>query len=159
MHSQHSVLFPRLSALLPLFVFLALLSNIFVVYYFEKSREPQIIYCVRPQTNDAPASVSSTSPVPLPSSIVRSSKPSSSSGSVQSLPSVSVHYHYFMAGGNRHVQMWNRYFSEGSLTSYGRIINIFPDRILLEDGSYIVNSTWKNAPTVSTTNSTKLVKL
>ena len=49
-------------------------------------------------------------------------------------------YQYFVANRRIGAQICGRYFYEGSLCSGGYISKIFPDRILLEDGSFIVNS-------------------
>lgn len=136
-------LLERLKALTPLFVFIALIVNIFIVISFEKSRKPQVVYCVRPaETNHVEKS---SDPSPIVSESILSSTPSKTPSALSQSTSSgfpSVLYDFFVVNGRRGVQMWGRLFSEGSPTSYGRIVTIFPDRILLEDGSFIINEKW-----------------
>lgn len=58
---------------------------------------------------------------------------------------IDVDFDYYMVGPNRRVNMFGRTFYEGSITSYGRIFRIFPDRIQLENGSYLVNRRFKTS--------------
>lgn len=118
----------RLKDLIPLFVFFALVLNLLVVYRFESTRDPQVIYSVQkvPVTNFVERVIES-----VDSSGGSRSSPSNSVSS--NSVSVSVYYDYFIALGSRVAKIWGRYYSEGSLTSYGRIIKIFPDRIFLEN--------------------------
>lgn len=123
----------------PLLVFLGFVLNLFVVYRFERSKKPQVVYCVRDSpTNSVPGSASSASPVS--SSASHSPVSSSSPASSRHNDYVNVPYHFFLNQGRRAVQMWGRFFSEGSPTSYGRIVKIFPDRIFLEGDVVIVNT-------------------
>lgn len=124
----------RLKDLIPLFVFFALVLNLLVVYRFESTRDPQVIYSVQK--------------VPVTNSVERVIESVDSSGGSRSSPSnsvssnsvsVSVYYDYFTVSGVRIVKMWERYWNEGSLTSYGRVSKIFPDRIFLDDGTIISN--------------------
>ena len=48
-------------------------------------------------------------------------------------------YQYFLIGRRIGVQLFGRFYYEGSPCSYGRIKHIFPDRIILEDGNWIRN--------------------
>ena len=58
---------------------------------------------------------------------------------------IDVDFDYYMVGPHRRVNMFGRTFYEGSITSYGRIFRIFPDRIQLENGSYLVNRRFKTS--------------
>lgn len=58
---------------------------------------------------------------------------------------IDVDFDYYMVGPHRRVNMFGRTFYEGSTTSYGRIFRIFPDRIQLENGSYLVNRRFKTS--------------
>lgn len=134
----------KCSSFAGLIVFGMLLLNLVVVFLFEKSRSPQVVYSVERvlvNTNDSSfVSVTGSIPVEVSSNVLSSvSDPVSSSSPVVR---ISTNYDYFMYGQSRLVKMFDRFFSEGSLTSYGRIVTIFPDRILLDDGSYINNSKW-----------------
>ena len=139
-----------LNGFVPLFIFLALVANLIIVYRFETTRKPQVVYSVErvlintntvssvsaPLTN----SFSSVS-APLANSFSSVSVSHSSTGSTARV-SCNANYDYFLYNGVRGVKMWDRFYNEGSLTSYGRISKIFPDRIILDDGSFIVNQKW-----------------
>lgn len=129
----------------PFFIFLALLLNVFIVYRFESSRKPQLVYSVERvfvNTNSSDKVVSSSS-LPVVSDVpVLPSVSSVPSSNVVSRSVCNVSYDYFLYNNIRGVKMWDRFYNEGSLTSFGRISKIFPDRILLEDGGYIVNQKW-----------------
>ena len=58
---------------------------------------------------------------------------------------IDVDYDYYMVGPYRRVNMFGRTFYEGSITSYGRIFRIFPDRLQLDNGSYLVNRKFKTS--------------
>ena len=128
----------------PLFIFLALVSNIFIVYRFESTRKPQVVYSVERVFVNTNVSSSASVPVSPASVPVSSSNVVSraSSSNVVDRTVCNVSYDYFLYNGVRGVKMWDRFYNEGSLTSFGRISTIFPDRILLEDGGYIVNQKW-----------------
>lgn len=152
--SRFSAFRSSLGSYVNLFVFLALLLNLFVVYRFESTRKPQVVYTVQKvfvNTNisdvvSSPLGSSDVVSFPLISSPVSSAAASSSFlprySSVSNVVACSADYHYFLIGRDRCARMWDRIFYEGSLTSYGRIVTIFPDRILLDDGSWIQNSHW-----------------
>lgn len=126
----------------PFFIFLALVSNVFVVYRFESTRKPQVVYSVeRVFVN---TNVNGVVSVPVSNSVssVASSACSVASSNVVSRTVSTVYYDYFVFQGSRGVRMWDRLYNEGSLTSFGRIEKIFPDRILLEDGGFLVNQKW-----------------
>lgn len=53
------------------------------------------------------------------------------------------YYRYMLINGVKAVQLFGRLHFVGSRTSYGRIIDIFPDRILLDSGDTISNSNMK----------------
>lgn len=144
----------KCSSLAGLLVFLMIFLNLAVVYSFEKSRKPQIVYTVERvfvNTNVNSSAVVATVPARDP---VPSSSASDASGSnvvsVVSDPNaglvrLSTPYDFFTYDFRRFCRMFDRMFAEGSLTSFGRIVVIFPDRILLEDGSYINNSKWSGS--------------
>lgn len=49
-------------------------------------------------------------------------------------------YLYFVADGRKTVRLWGRFYYAGSQTSRGRILDVFPDRVVLENGDSIVNT-------------------
>lgn len=50
-----------------------------------------------------------------------------------------THYRYSLIGGRRAVMLFGRMHYIGSRTSYGRIVDIFPDRVILDSGMSIQN--------------------
>lgn len=48
-------------------------------------------------------------------------------------------YRYFLVNHRIGLEAFGRYYYEGSPCSYGRIFQIFPDRILLSSGDWISN--------------------
>lgn len=137
-----SVLASGLSHYVPLFVFLALCLNVVVVWRFEERQKPQVMYYVA--TNSVAVSSSAAPGSPSPGSLVSGFPTNRLLGACSASNAVvfTAYYDYFLFDGTRGAKMFDRLFYEGSRTSYGRIDTIFPDRILLENGSYIVNSRW-----------------
>ena len=126
----------------PFFIFLALVCNVLVVYRFESTRKPQIVYSVERVFVNTNSSASVSAPVVVTNSVKADVSRFVSSSNVVSRTVCNAEYDYFLYNGVRGAKMWDRFFNEGSLTSFGRIKTIFPDRILLEDGGYIVNQRW-----------------
>lgn len=99
-------------------------------------------------------SVVVTNVVEVASSVAASSNAISSVFSSLSAPSVSADmpterepqevarwpYRYFVVRRRIGCEFMNRYYYDGSPCSYGRIYQIYPDRILLADGDWISNS-------------------
>ncbi len=121
----------------PFAVALLFLSNLIVSFFVYRSSRPQALYRFFVVTNYV-HSVSTN----LPSS------PSSHSLSLNlaapresRLPDqVSVDYLYFVLSGRPCVRMYGKIYSEGDYCSRGLILRIYPDRILLWDGTYLENS-------------------
>lgn len=132
-----------MARVMPWLGFLCLLLNLFVVYRFETTRKPQIVYAVRvDEKTNTVSKVSSDRKEPLSSdaAAAKSVQPDRRyHPAASNVVATTTPYVYFLHARRRAAQIWGRFFNEGSLTSYGRIDTIFPDRIRLEDGSYIVN--------------------
>lgn len=62
---------------------------------------------------------------------------------IQSIDHPTSHYRYMLINGRKAVQLFGRLHYVGSFTSYGRILDIFPDRILLDSGDTISNQNLK----------------
>lgn len=141
----------RFNSFVPVFLLVLLISNCFAIWYFEKSRLPQVIYSVE-RVSSSPASssvvsVTNSSPVvSAPSPVVPDHVPLSSTNK---LFTVQAFYDYGISWGRRFALLWGRYFYEGDPTSYGEISFIYPERIILADGSVIVNTKWNNARSVT----------
>lgn len=78
-----------------------------------------------------------SSSVPLSPSSDTSLSPSSPSPSPVDYPCND--YVYFLADGRKCARLWGRVHFVGSLTSRGRIVGIFPDRCVLDNGNSITN--------------------
>ena len=109
--------------------------NCIVVVIFELNRRPRVErHEITVVTNHVIVvtnyigSVSSSSSTNLVSDLVRPSF------------SVNYKYHYFVYAGRRFAHVdGNEFLSRGSPTSYGRIEEIYPDRIKLDNGIWLVN--------------------
>lgn len=126
-------------------VFAAAIANFFLSCSVSRMARPQYIYhtvtneivrtsIVTQLVSSADSSYIAT-PFNFPSSDV-SSSPSSSS-SPRSIST--THYRYTLVGGRRAVMLFGRMHYLGSRTSYGRIVDIFPDRVILDSGITINN--------------------
>lgn len=126
----------RLYPVLNVLCILLAVSNFVVIFLFERSKAPKIERIYETVTTNHFIVVTNT--------IVSSSADSPSAVS-DSFPGstldseILVSYKYFLIDGTRHIEYCGRYFSEGSPTSYGRIVTIFPDRVLLDNGRYLKN--------------------
>lgn len=130
-------------------VFFLLVTNFIVIYFFERDRQPKIIYKivnnVTTNTIDHVSDVvSSGQSDPLSVDLVT---PESVRSNL--VVAASVYYDFFIVNDNRIIKMFDRYYQEGSRCSYGRISIIYPDRLFLDDGSAILNTKWKGGVNVS----------
>lgn len=131
----------RLSAdsLYPLISWLCLafaIGNLFVVYLFERDRQPRIERHLETVTTNHLIVVTN-----YIESVSKPSSPSSASASSSPLPDIEIlaDYDYFMLDGFRYIRYCGRNYGEGAPVSYGRIVTIFPDRVLLDNGKYLKN--------------------
>lgn len=115
-------------------VVLALL-NIIVVLIFELQRKPKIIVeqheiitnHVIVVTNFISTAGSSATKAPNPTNHLAE-------------VNIDIAYSYFLHNGRPCAKWYGRYFQAGSPTSYGRIKQVFPDRIELESGAFLKNT-------------------
>lgn len=68
---------------------------------------------------------------------------SSPDNQFQPLDHPTHHYSYMLLNGVKAVMLFGRLHYVGSRTSYGRIVDIFPDRVLLDTGDSISNENLK----------------
>lgn len=116
-----------------------LVINIVFIYVINTTKKPQIVYQV---THSSSFDPSIDSLRPLVENIVKELQPVfSSSSSFNSSQTYPYPYDYMIVEGRRVIRSMGRYYSEGSPTSYGVIQDIYPDRVLLENGIILVNST------------------
>lgn len=125
-------LYPLLSWLCVAFA----IGNLFVVYFFERDRQPRI---------ERHLDTVITNHVIVVTNYIEKAS-SSFSGDVSSLSPASspdveilVDYDYFMLDGFRYIHYCGRNYGEGAPVSYGRIVTIYPDRVLLDNGKYLKN--------------------
>lgn len=124
----------------PFVAFLLVVSNFFVSCSVIRTAHPRYFYKTIVVTNDVVTIVSnfvSSSSVSIP---VDPSHSNLVSSTPLSPPVYNKPFRYFVLGGRRMVAMDGVHFSEGDICSSGIILRIFPDRIILHDGSRIDNS-------------------
>lgn len=122
----------------------AVLSNIVLSCSAWKSVTPQYVYTTVTNVVETVSVVtqlvkSSSSDFPFKSS------PESSKPEFRPTEYPCNDYLYFVADGRKCVRLWGRIYMAGSLTSRGRVLDVFPDRVVLENGDSISNSTAKGS--------------
>lgn len=118
--------------------------NIIVIVFFELDREPKEIHHNHVVTTNHLIVV--TNYISTMSESVSSLSRFNFATNRSDVPQVSavevpIEYDYFIVDGRRAIRFCGRHFSEGSPTSYGTIKTIFPDRVLLENGVFLKNTT------------------
>lgn len=124
-------------------LFFIVLGNLFLIWKFEQDRKPKVVhetvtvisnhvYVVTNFLGSSSGSVAGTN------GVAEVYKPNDPQFEIE-LP-----YRYGLAAGKRYVDIGGRYFSEGSPTSYGIIVRIFPERIALDNGYFIKNENFNN---------------
>lgn len=132
-------------------VFAVAIANFIMACSISRSTRPQYIYttttneivrvsCVTQFINSAGSSLED----PVLSAL--SSSPSPSDSPNQRNEISTYHYRYMLVNGNRAVELFGRIHYKGSRTSYGRIVEIFPDRIILDTGFVINNKNLEREP-------------
>lgn len=117
-----------------------------------RSTRPQYIYTVTTNEIVRVSCVtqflqSAASPVDDPVLSAFSSSSASSSDVPKQRTEISTyHYRYMLVNGHRAVELFGRIHYLGSRTSYGRILEIFPDRIILDTGFVINNKNLEKEP-------------
>lgn len=125
-------------------VFAAAIANFILSCSVSRMARPQYIYhtvtneivrtSIVTQLVSSADSPDIATPFNFPSSDVSSSPSSSPPRSIST-----TYYRYTLVGGRRAVMLFGRMHYIGSRTSYGRIVDIFPDRVLLDSGMSIHN--------------------
>lgn len=124
----------------PFVAFVLVVVNFFVSFFVYKSSHPRYYYRCFVITNEVVSVVTSVIPSSV-SSPVSSSLPSASSSSPSSNPPpvYPVRYEYMLLSGFPCARLFGRVYYEGDFTSRGMILRIFPDRIVLHNGSSFEN--------------------
>lgn len=130
---------------LPTLLVLLTIVNGLVIFLFEKDRKPKVVFMVRPQ-QDA-NSVNTNTVINIVSNMLDSSNAVVTNTidralDYNKLPVIAtLSFDYYVFCGEQYVRMFeNIDYSCGSMTSYGRITAIFPDRILIDDCCWIANN-------------------
>ena len=133
-------------------VFAVAIANFIMACSVSRSTRPQYIYTVTTNEIVRVSCVtqylqSAASPVDDPVLSAFSSSSASSSDVPKQRTEISTyHYRYMLVNGNRAVELFGRIHYLGSRTSYGRIVEIFPDRIILDTGFVINNKNLEKEP-------------
>lgn len=114
-----------------LFLFLAV-SNVAVIFLFESTRTPRV---ERHEVTLITNHVFIVTNNLVSSDVAASSFDFNSTNVIEH----SISYNFFVHNGQPAASFYGRYFSQGSPTSYGRVVQVFPDRILLDNGHVLVN--------------------
>lgn len=127
----------KLKGYIPLFVFFGTILNFIVIFRYESKSRPQIVYNVatnvvekvkiedeKTNSEDEKVKIENKDTDIIPPNLYN------------------VYYDYFTLQGVRAIRMFERYYNEGSRTSYGIIKTIFPDKVFLENGDILVNQKW-----------------
>lgn len=126
--------------LAPFLVCLCAIANFFVSCTVSRAVRPQIVYTV--ETNFVVSSSVSTSAAPVSVSAVGSVLPTVEGKAPRVDPlfeEVKIEYHAFVACGRACFRWLDHDYRVGDATSYGIVVGIYPDRILLHNGNRLVN--------------------
>lgn len=121
---------------------LCLLFNVFVIYRFESSRktvEKRVEYFTTTNsvvvvTNFIAAASSSSEEISsnINTNLIHSL--------LDATRQVKTSFKFFTWGKRLFIEYYGDFLTIGSPTTYGRIVEIFPDRVLLDSGIYLVNT-------------------
>lgn len=129
-----------LKGLAPFLVCLCAIANFFVSCTVSRAVRPQYSYSV--VTNFVVSSNVSTSAAPVSVSAVGSVLPTVEGKAPRVDPlfdEVKIEYHAFIAHGRACFRWLDHDYRVGDATSYGIVVGIYPDRILLHNGNRLVN--------------------
>lgn len=122
-------------------LFLLVLVNVYLVYCFERDRSPRI---VREQVTTI------SNHVYVVTNVLKTvSDPAELVGPTNSLGGIKVNdpeyeiplaYSLITAGGESYIRIGSFKFGIGDRTSYGRIVNMYPERVQLDNGYFIKNT-------------------
>ena len=125
----------------PLVLFGLVVSNFILSCSAYKSASPREFHYYREITNNVVSVVDSLSPSSVPvSTNVPSSSVSSSPLEPQKPQEYHIPYSFMIVSGAPCMRFFGRYYYEGDVMSRGRIFRIFPDRVFLQTGDVLVNS-------------------
>lgn len=121
------------------FLFLAIV-NCIVIYFFERDRVPKIERIYETVTTNHVIVVTNFISQSSASLVGSSVSTNELEDLVRPRFAVNYPYRYFVFGRRRFAAIdGNENLSAGSPTSYGRIREIYPDRIILDNGIWLVN--------------------
>lgn len=118
---------------------IATFANFIFIFFAERARTPQIVREVSTITTNHLIVVTNYIATVASNDFVRSMK------KYVGGEEVTIPYTYFLSDGFPCFRMYNRNFTFGSPTSYGRVEKIFPDRVLLDSGVWIKNGSVANS--------------
>lgn len=119
-----------------------LLLNLLVIVLFERTKQPQIIRSVETVvTNHVIVVTNEVRTAGISSQDTQLSKFDLFTNTVNQ---VSVEYDFFVASGRIYIHLFGEYLTFGSPTSYGRLVDIFPDRSFTDQNFVLVNRKFLN---------------
>lgn len=131
----------RFARLLNWVVLALVLLNGVVIFIFEKGRRPEI---VRHETTVVTNHVIVVTNYLTSASAVSDRVPASSvvvdRGGAEVPPQINVDYDFWTLSGRRYITWLGQHLTVDSPTSYGRIVEIYPERVLLDSGVWLVRS-------------------
>lgn len=131
----------RLARLLNWVVLVLVVLNGVVIFIFEKGRRPEIVrHETTVVTNHVIVVTNYLSSV---SSVVSGSSSSSvvvDRGGAEVPRQITIDYDFFIFAGRRYITWLGQHLTLDSPTSYGRIVEIYPERVLLDSGVWLVRS-------------------
>lgn len=136
--------FTRLYPLLNVLLLLCVAANFIVIFFSEKSRKPQIVRSVETVTTNHLIVVTNYIYSISKNSFSADLTPSAKSNLFsRSDNSISIQYQYYKAGTPSFRYLGVDY-TAGSETSYGTVLKVYPDRVKLSNGIWLVNSQKKD---------------
>lgn len=111
--------------------------NLIVIVLFERDRQPQIVRSFETiQTNHV---IVVTNYIESVKSYEHSELINNLDQVTNSIYNIVVSYDFFTAQGRIYVNLFGEYLTFGSPTSYGRLVDIYPDRLFTDRNFVLVN--------------------
>lgn len=125
-------------AVWPPVLFGLVVSNFALSCSAYRSASPREYHYYREITNNVPVVAGYS---PASTNLVATGSSESPGNPVPVPPTeISLPYTYMVVGGAPCIRYYGRYYYEGDVMSRGRIFRIFPDRVFLQTGDIICNS-------------------
>ena len=127
-------------------LFCLVLVNLYLVFCFERDRKPVVVRETVTTISNHVWIVTNVLRNVHHSSDVSVPGPTNEFGGIKvNDPNfeIPISYRYFYWGDVKYISLGENRFTVGDDTSYGRIVAIFPERVRLDNGYYLKNSTYE----------------